>query len=56
MVEAGPHEPDLLTMTWDDLVSPAGHGGPGRVPGTWRAGGHELALDYVSRRASRATG
>ncbi len=39
--------PDLLTMTWDDLTTGSATADPDAFPGTWRAGGHELALDYV---------
>ena len=39
--------PDLLTMTWDDLTTGAPAADPDAFPETWRVAGHDLALDYV---------
>ena len=44
---SGPEHPDLLTMTWDDLTTGSSAADPDLFPETWRAAGHDLALDYV---------
>jgi ATP-dependent helicase HrpA len=44
---ARPENPDLLTMTWDDLTTGSSAADPDAFPETWRVAGHDLALDYV---------
>ena len=43
-------------MTWDDLTTGSAAADPDAFPDTWRAAGHELALDYVFAPAGRTTG
>jgi ATP-dependent helicase HrpA len=43
----GQQNPDLLTLTWDDLTTSTPAADPEAYPETWQMDGHELTLDYV---------